>query len=125
MKHIPETSRNILKSMRLQLISYVLLFFLVPLPAVFSSSSGFDYFTNLLLIMNPAVVFGLNILYCIRNKFRWYVPLLAGAFYAPSVFIYYNITALPYAVAYIVLSYIGAAVGVSIYKGNEDLPPDL
>lgn len=125
MKYVVDTPKHILKSMRLQLISYALLFFLVPLPAVFSSASGFDYFTNLLLIMNPTVVFGLNILYCIRNKFRWYVPLLAGAFFVPSVFIYYNSTALPYSVAYIVLAYIGAAVGVSIYKGNEDLPKDI
>ena len=125
MKHVVDTPRHILRSLRLQLVSFVLLFFAVPLPAVFSSASDFDYLTNLLLIMNPAVVFGLNILYTMRNNFRWYVPLLGGAFFIPTVFIYYNTTAIPYSIAYIVLGYIGAAVGVSINKGNTDLPKDI
>lgn len=125
MRYAVNTPKAILKSLRMQFISFGILFFLVPLPAVFSSSLDFDYLTNLLLIMNPAVVFGLNILYCMHNKFRWYVPLLGGGIFVPSVPIFYNITAVPYAISYLVIAYIGAAVGVSINKGNTDLPTDV
>lgn len=121
----PKTPKAILKSLRMQFIIFGSFFFLVPLPALMSSAPDFNYITNLLLIMNPAVVFGLNILYCIRNKFRWYVPLIGGGVFLPSVPLYYNPTALPYAISYIVLGYIGAAVGISISKGNTDLPTDV
>lgn len=117
--------KTIMKTLVTQFVSLGILFFIVPMPALFSSGLDLNYLTNLLLIMNPAVVFGLNILYCMRSKFRFYVPLLGGGMFLPSVPIFYNTTALPYAIAYIVLAYIGAAVGISINKGNADTPAKM
>lgn len=106
--------KYVLKSLTLQFGVLAALFYLIPLPAYVSINSNYNYLTNMLLIMNPAVVFGLNILYCLREKFRWYVPLLGGAMFVPSIFLFYNITAMPYVFIYMGMGYVGAAVGVAI-----------
>jgi hypothetical protein len=113
------TDKSRLRSILPFLAGYALLYFAVPFPSFFNmraAETGLLLYT--LYIINPALAFGLNILYTIRNRFYWPLPLLAGALFAVSVPVYYNRTAIIYIFSYIALGYVGAAAGYSVRKNK-------
>ena len=108
------------KAMLPYIFTFVALFYAVPIVArldVQLAQTGLLFY--MLYIFNPALSFGLNIMYAMKHGFIWYFPLFAGALFIPSIFIYYNQTAVIYIFAYIVLAYIGAAAGYSIFRGRD------
>jgi hypothetical protein len=98
----------------------LLAYYAAPAPILFSPSSvAADSLTNMILIRNPAACFILNIMLGMRYGFIWKVPLACGLAFLPAVFIYYDYTTLVYMFSYIVVSYIGAFAGYSMYKQND------
>jgi len=112
-------TKNLFKTLLPQIIVFGILFYAVPLLTFLSGNLDSSYFSNTLLILNPTVCLVMNIAHSLRYKFIWYAPLLAGVMFTPTVFIFYNVTAVPYIFSYIVLSYIGTAVGISINKSKD------
>ena len=51
-----------------------------------------------------------------KNKIRYLYPIIISILFIPSVFIYYNESALVHSLWYLVISYIGLAFGTVIYK---------
>lgn len=98
----------------------VLLFYIVPIPAMQENTAmESSFLVNTLLVLNPAVSFGLSLFQAYRRGFNWFAPLIPGLLFTPTIFIFYNTTAIPYIFSYIVLSYIGAAAGHSMYKNRD------
>lgn len=69
-----------------------------------------------LVIINPAVCFAVYFVYGRRSAQSWLAPLWSGILFLPTVFVFYNYTALSYTLAYIVLAYIAQAAGLASRK---------
>ncbi|MDL2237136.1 hypothetical protein LJC56_04805 [Christensenellaceae bacterium OttesenSCG-928-K19] len=95
-----------------------IIFYALPFPSLFYAENA-SYLITTLLIINPAICFVLHVVYALYHGFKWYIPLLSGALFVPTIFIFYNETATLYTFSYIVLSFIGAAVGYSFYKNRK------
>lgn len=50
------------------------------------------------------------------NKIKYFYPLITAILFIPSVFIYYNESALIHSVWYFVVSVVGTAIGTVITK---------
>ena len=91
------------------LVLQVLLFYLLPLTA----GPGDEMGLVAILILSA---FALSVILgaISDEKIRFLYPLAAGIFFIPSVFIYYNGTALIQAVWYAVITAVGIAIGTAI-----------
>ena len=69
----------------------------------------------LLIILST---FGLSfVLSCIsKNRVKYLYPVIISILFIPSVFIYYNESALIHSLWYMVVSAIGLLIGTAIYK---------
>ncbi len=103
----------------------LLAYYVAPLPILFAHSSvDINSLTNMILILNPAACFILNIMLAMHSGFIWKIPVVSGLLFLPAVFIYYDYTTLVYMFAYIVVSCIGALAGYSMYKEKDEDPTD-
>ncbi|MDV0443457.1 hypothetical protein [Methanorbis rubei] len=69
------------------------------------------YFIVLLLILLPLICFVLGFLYGFFSAFHLVFPLLVTLLFLPTVFLYYNVSALGYALAFLVITFVGNGVG--------------
>ena len=65
----------------------------------------------ILIIIIPLITLMTSLLYGLKNSFEWLYPLLVMAIFLPSIFIYYNESALIYALIYGGLSLLGSFIG--------------
>ena len=102
-----------LKNMIPYLLVCAIFFYIIALPM----KNGLFAFT--LLIINPAVCFITSVFYVMKNKFNPFqllYPLFAGILFIPAVFIFYNSSALIYAVYYAAVALLGILIGFIILK---------
>lgn len=52
----------------------------------------------------------------IKGKIKYLYPIIISVLFIPSVFIYYNESALVHSLWYLVVAYIGLGLGTLIYK---------
>ena len=76
--------------------------------------TGSTMFTLLCLL--PATLFILSLIYAKMNGFKWYLSLAVALLWLPTVFIYYNESAMIYALIYGVISFAGQGVGFLVNK---------
>lgn len=87
-----------------------LIYFLPALDALFISSLS----ASMLLLYNPAALLAISAVYGFKHSFKWYFLLMVPVLFVPSVFIYYNGSALIYALFYEVFCVAGLGLGVLI-----------
>lgn len=68
----------------------------------------------ILIIIIPLITFMTSLLYGLKNSFGWLYPLFVMAIFLPSIFIYYNESALIYTWIYGGLSLLGSFIGSRI-----------
>jgi len=88
------------------LIIQLLVFYLLPLFAGPTDAMGMVF-----LIIISVFILGLTIGTISNQKIKYLYPLIISILFIPSVFIYYNESALVHAVWYFVISYIGLLIG--------------
>lgn len=92
------------------LIPYVVIlginFYLLPL---WTKNTGAAML--LMLCVMPLIALVTAIIYGIRNGFCLTLSILAFFLFIPTVYLYYNVSAWPYAVVYSGLVLIGTAIG--------------
>ena len=86
----------------------VMLAFYVAVPLL-CRDTGSAIFTLLCLL--PVILFILSLIYVKMNGFKWYLSLAVALLWVPTVFIYYNESAMIYALIYGVISFAGQGVG--------------
>ena len=91
----------------------VMLAFYVAAPLL-CRDTGSAMFTLLCLL--PVVLFILSLIYAKMNGFKWYLSLAVALLWLPTVFIYYNESAMIYAFIYGVISFAGQGVGFLVNK---------
>jgi len=73
---------------------------------------------SMLLLYNPAALLGLSAVYGFKHSFKWYFLLMVPVLFVPSVFIFYNSSALIYALFYEVFCVAGLGLGVLLGLGR-------
>lgn len=91
------------------LILQLFMFYIFPLFAGPSDAIGMVF-----LIIVSTLVLSLVLGIISRNSLKFLYPLITAVTFVPSVFIYYNSTALVHSLWYFVVSALGLAVGTII-----------
>ena len=105
---------NILKPMLPYIGANSILFYALPF---FIRDTGSAMF--LLLFIIPYVCFFLALLYGRKQGFHWQYAILIMILFAPTVFIFYNISAAIYIGLYGVIACMGNAVGYRFCKSKN------
>lgn len=87
-----------------------LIYFLPALENTFISSLS----ASMLLLYNPAAILAVSAVYGFKHRFKWYFLLMVPVLFVPSVFIFYNGSALIYALLYEIFCVAGLGLGVLI-----------
>lgn len=95
-----------LRSILPYLIINILMFYLLPL---LIKDTGSGMFIMLLLI--PILCLGVSFFYGIKRAFDFYYPLVTMMIFIPTIFIYYNESAIIYIFIYGILSLSGSVIG--------------
>ena len=88
------------------LIIQLLVFYILPLFAGPTDAMGL-----VVLIILSVFILGLILGTISNQKIKYLYPLLISILFIPSVFIYYNESALVHTIWYFVISYIGLLIG--------------
>lgn len=91
------------------MVIQVMLFYLFPMAV---GSKGAILMVLLLLMLT--FVLSLTLACISKNKVKYFYPVAAAILFIPSVFIYYNSSALIHAVWYFAVSAIGMGIGAVI-----------
>ena len=93
---------------------YILVMFAFYVAApLLCMDTGSAMFT--LLILLPAILFILSLVYVKMNGFKWYLSIIIGLLWLP-VIIYFNESATIYALIYGVISFVGQGIGFLMNK---------
>lgn len=86
-------------------------FYLIPILIQDTGSGMF-----ILPIVIPLITLITSIIYGLRNVFDFIYPLIVAILFIPTLFIYYNISALVYIIAYSLIALIGEILGKTLQK---------
>lgn len=86
-------------------------FYLIPILIQDTGSGMF-----ILLIVIPLITLITSIIYGLRNVFDFIYPLIVAILFIPTLFIYYNISAWVYIIAYSLIALIGEILGKILQK---------
>lgn len=86
-------------------------FYLIPILIQDTGSGMF-----ILLIVIPLITLVTSIIYGLRNVFDFIHPLIVAILFIPTLFIYYNISAWVYIIAYSLIALIGEILGKTLQK---------
>lgn len=86
-------------------------FYLIPILIQDTGSGMF-----ILLIVIPLITLVTSIIYGLRNVFDFIYPLIVAILFIPTLFIYYNISAWVYIIAYSLIALIGEILGKTLQK---------
>ena len=70
----------------------------------------------MLLIVVPSICFLCSLIYGFKKSFRILYPALVACLFIPSIFIFYNLSAWIYTIAYGIIAFIGSVIGMYISK---------
>ena len=87
------------------------MFYIFPLFAGPTDAIGM-----VLLILIATFLLSILIIAISNNKIKYFYPLIISLLFIPSVFIYYNESALIHSIWYLVDSTIGLLIGLVIYR---------
>lgn len=93
------------------LILQLYMFYIYPLFAGPTDAIGM-----VLLIILATLLLSIMIGSVSKEKIKYLYPIIVAILFIPSVFIYYNESALIHSIWYLVVSFIGLLVGTVIYK---------
>ena len=95
----------------LVLLIQLFMFYIFPLFAGPTDAMGM-----VLLIIIATFVLSIIIGSISKEKIKYLYPIIISILFIPSVFIYYNESALVHSIWYLVISFIGLMFGIAIYK---------
>ena len=93
------------------LIIQLFMFYIFPLFAGPTDAMGMVF-----LIIVTTFILSIIIGSISKEKIKYLYPIVIAILFIPSVFIYYNESALVHAMWYLIVSFIGLILGIVIYK---------
>lgn len=70
----------------------------------------------LMLCVMPLAALVIGVAWGVRRGFRLWLPVTAAALFLPSIFLFYNLTAWPYAIVYGAAVLAGMGIGRIFYR---------
>ena len=114
---------HLIKKQLWYILALLVLFYAVPL-IYFLPSLNDTFITSLsasmLLLYNPAAILAISAVYGFKHRFKWYFLLMVPVLFVPSVFIFYNGSALIYGLFYEVFCVAGLGLGVLLGLGRTN-----
>lgn len=98
------------------LLIQLFMFYIFPMFAGPTDAMGMVF-----LIWVSTIILGLIISIISSNKIKYLYPIIIAILFIPSVFIYYNESALMHSLWYLVSSSVGVLIGTIIYKISKKL----
>lgn len=95
-------------------IYYLIIFITFYFIPLFIKDTGSGMF--ILLIIIPLITLITSIIYGFRNTFDFIYPLIVAILFIPTLFIYYNISAWVYIIAYSLIAFIGELLGKTLQR---------
>ena len=89
----------------------IIMFYLFPLTAGPTDIMGLVIILLFITLLLSIILTAIS-----NNKIKYLYPIIVAIIFIPSVFIYYNESALIHSVWYLVVSIIGTIIGHIIYK---------
>ena len=112
---------HLIKKQLWYILALLVLFYAVPLiyflPA-FNDTFITSLSASMLLLYNPAAILAISAVYGFKHRFKWYFLLMVPVLFVPSVFVFYNGSALIYGLFYEVFCAAGLGLGVLIGLGR-------
>lgn len=93
------------------LLIQLFMFYIFPLFAGPTDAMGMVFLIWLSTLILSIVIASIS-----NEKIKYLYPIIISILFIPSVFIYYNESALVHSVWYLICSYIGILIGTIIYK---------
>lgn len=93
------------------LILQLYMFYISPLFAGPTDAMGMVFLIILATLLLSIIIGSVS-----KEKIKYLYPIIVAILFIPSVFIYYNESALIHSIWYLVVSFIGVLVGTVIYK---------
>ena len=95
----------------------VLLFAVFPC-LVLLFPHGLGYYEDLmdLWILNPLISILFSTVYCGKDGFTYYLPIITGFAFMTNMVLFYNLDVFPFLIVYIVLSLAGCFIGQKVYE---------
>lgn len=114
---------HLIKKQLWYILALLVLFYAVPL-IYFLPALNDTFITSLsasmLLLYNPAAILAISAVYGFKHRFKWYLLLMVPVLFVPSVFIFYNSSALIYGLFYEVFCVAGLGLGVLLGLGRTN-----
>ena len=98
-----------LKQMLPYLLIMIGIFYILPMLIIDTGSGMF-----ILLVLVPLACLLTSLAYGFKNSFTLTFPILVMLIFIPSIFIFYNDSAIVYVFAYGIISLVGSFVGASL-----------
>ena len=102
--------KKIIKEIIILLIQ-IFMFYIYPIYAGSIDPMGMVFFIWLSVLILSIIIGSIS-----KEKIKYLYPIIISILFIPSVFIYYNVSALVHTLWYLVISSIGLVFGTVIYK---------
>jgi len=103
------------------ILIFLVLFYAVPtafwLPDL-TDTFWTSFAASMLILYNPAPILAISAVYGFRHGFKWYFLLFVPVLFIPSIFLFYNESALIYAAYYEFFCLAGLGLGVLLRRGR-------
>lgn len=96
------------------LIIQLIMFYLFPLTA-----GPTDVMGMIIILIMSVFILSIIIGALSKEKIKYLYPIIVAILFIPSIFIYYNESALIHAIWYLIISFIGLLIGVIFKKINK------
>lgn len=116
MKKLNDKKEFGIDTMRTYLIIVIFLYYTLPIVFKFMGENGNAFSDMQLLALNPIVIFLVTVMYTVKVGINWKFPFILALIFIPNIFIFYDLTALVYAITYWVISFAGLALGALIKR---------
>lgn len=103
--------KEILRKYFVYIVIIVLSLYVLPLLIQDTGSA-----MAVLLTYIPIIVFVTSFIFGIKNHFPYVLPAIVAVLFVPTIFIYYNFTAIGYILGYYLISLVGVALGQLLRK---------
>lgn len=105
---------KVLKEYIVEIIAFVIQMFMFYIFPLFAGPT--DAMGMVLLILISTIVLSMIVSSISCKKIKYVYPIVVSILFIPSVFIYYNESALIHTIWYLVSGYIGCIIGTVIHK---------
>ena len=101
-------------------IIVIINFYILPFIAnnLIANDFGKTVLIFLLLVVSPLISLIGGVCFTQKKMSDWYFPLIVVGLFIPSIYVYYNDTALVYSLLYFIMAIIGIVIG-KIFKSDR------